>query len=156
MLDVWETEPQVDPWLLQNVDLSTPHIAGYSYDGKVAGMITVYNAACGHLGLKATKTAMDFLPEPAVPEIRIENSSLGDEECIIHNAVQQVYVINRDDFNMREILLQPENDRVAWFDDLRKNYSVRREFHNTKVLLPDIESTLAKKLSGIGFQIGAL
>lgn len=157
VLDVWETEPQVDSWLLQNVDLSTPHIAGYSYDGKVAGMIMIYQAACQHFGLKATKTAMDFLPEPVVPELVLPAGHFHQpEEFVIQDVLQQVYVINRDDFNMREILLQPENKRPAWFDGLRKNYPVRREFHNTKVLLPDAESTLAKKLSGIGFQIGAI
>ncbi|MHC5001318.1 MAG: 4-phosphoerythronate dehydrogenase [Planctomycetota bacterium] len=107
VLDVWETEPKVDPWLLQNVDLSTPHIAGYSFDGKVAGMITIYEACCEHFGLHVGHTATDFLPEPDVPEIRIEkHPPAGAEEAIIHSVVQQVYVINRDDFNMREILLQ--------------------------------------------------
>jgi len=157
VLDVWETEPKVDPWLLQNVDLSTPHIAGYSYDGKVAGMIMIYQAACEYFGLKATKTAADFLPAPEVSEITIIPEQLQqDEEHIIHDTIQQVYVINRDDFNMREILLQPEDEQAAWFDGLRKNYPVRREFGNTKILLPDLDSTLAKKLSGIGFQTGVL
>ncbi len=157
VLDVWETEPQVDPWLLRNVDLSTPHIAGYSYDGKVAGMMMIYNAACEYFGLKATKTAADFLPEPDVPELVLPAGHLHQpDEFVIQDVVQQVYVINRDDFNMREILLQPEDERPVWFDGLRKSYPVRREFHNTKVLLPDAESTLAKKLAGIGFQVGAL
>jgi erythronate-4-phosphate dehydrogenase len=154
VLDVWETEPKVDPWLLQNVDISTPHIAGYSYDGKVVGMIMIYEAACEHFGLTAKKTAADFLPAPAVPEIVITDDKLkGDEETLIHDIVQQVYVINRDDFNMREILLQPEDKRAAWFDNLRKEYAVRREFQNTTVLLPDAKTSLAKKLSGIGFQV---
>ncbi|OQY05434.1 MAG: hypothetical protein B6I25_05655 [Planctomycetales bacterium 4572_13] len=154
VLDVWETEPRVDPWLLKNVDLSTPHIAGYSYDGKVAGMIMIYEAACGHFGLKATKTAMDFLPEPEMPEIRIEKRPpVGSEEDAIHDIVQQVYVINRDDFNMREILLQPEDERSAWFDGLRKNYPIRREFSNTKIILLGIECCEVNKLAGIGFKV---
>ncbi|MBL7214437.1 MAG: 4-phosphoerythronate dehydrogenase [Phycisphaerae bacterium] len=157
VLDVWETEPTVDPWLLQNVDISTPHIAGYSFDGKVVGMMMIYHALCRHFELKAEHTVRDFLPAPEVPEIRIGKEQLdSDEERIIHDTVQQIYVINRDDFNMREILLQPENEQAAWFDGLRKNYSVRREFQNTTVLLADTQNSLAKKLSGIGFQIGAL
>ena len=154
VLDVWETEPAVDPWLLQNVDISTPHIAGYSFDGKVGGMVMIYQAFCKHFGLKAEKTAKDFLPRPEVSEINITDDWLADdEERIIHNTVQQVYVINRDDFNMREILLQTENEQGAWFDGLRKNYAVRREFQNTKVFLSDTQSSLAKKLAGIGFKI---
>ncbi len=154
VLDVWENEPNIDPWLLQKVDLSTPHIAGYSYDGKVIGMTMIYEACCRHFGLQATHAAADFLPAPEVPEIRIDAEQLKlEEERIIHDTVQQVYVINRDDFNTREILLQPEDQRGAWFDSLRKNYPIRREFQNTIVCLPDAQSPLAKKLAGLGFQV---
>ena len=155
VLDVWETEPNVNPWLLQNVDISTPHIAGYSFDGKVVGMIMIYKALCQHFGLKAKNTATDFLPAPEVPEICITPDQLeSDEERLIHDTVQQVYVINRDDFNTREILLQPDSEQGAWFDNLRKDYPVRREFQNTKVLVPDISCCLVNKLAGIGFQVG--
>ena len=154
-LDVWETEPNVDPWLLKNVDISTPHIAGYSFDGKVAGMMMIYEALCRHFALKAKHTAADFLPAPEVPEIHIADEQLKqDEERIIHDAVQQIYVINRDDFNMREILLQPENEQGAWFDSLRSDYPIRREFQNTKVFVPGITCCLVNKLAGIGFKVG--
>ncbi|MHC4233441.1 MAG: DUF3410 domain-containing protein, partial [Planctomycetota bacterium] len=153
VLDVWETEPKVDPWLLQNVDLSTPHIAGYSFDGKVGGMIMIYEACCQHFGLHATHTAKDFLPAPEVPEIIITRDQLHlDEERILHDIVQQVYVINRDDFNMREILLQTDDEQAAWFDGLRKNYPVRREFQNTKVIVPAIDCCLVNKVAGLGFK----
>lgn len=157
VLDVWETEPKVNPWLLRNVDLSTPHIAGYSYDGKVTGMVMIYQAACKYFSLKARKTAADFLPAPEVFEITVTFDKLKeDDEMLIHDIVQQIYTINRDDFNMREILLQPEHEQASWFDGLRKNYPIRREFQNTKVYLPDVNSPLAEKLYGIGFQLGKL
>ena len=155
VLDVWETEPDVDPWLLQHVDLSTPHIAGYSFDGKVAGMTMIYEACCAHFGLKVTHAAADFLPAPQVAEIVIDSAEYAkDEERVLHDTVQQVYVINRDDFNMREILLQPETERAAWFDKLRKEYPVRREFQNTKVTMPGVECCAINKLAGLGFKVG--
>jgi len=154
VLDVWETEPNVDSWLLRYVDISTPHIAGYSFDGKVVGMLMVYEALCRHFGLKTVHTAAEFLPDPAVPEIRITEQQ--DSEQIIHHTVQQVYAIHRDDFNMREILLQPKEQRGVFFDNLRKNYPIRREFQNTAVLLADTQSPLARKLEGIGFRTGVL
>ncbi|MBP8605866.1 MAG: 4-phosphoerythronate dehydrogenase PdxB [Phycisphaerae bacterium] len=154
VLDVWETEPNVDSWLLRYVDISTPHIAGYSFDGKVVGMLMVYEALCRHFGLKTVHTAAEFLPAPAVPEIRITEQQ--DSEQIIHHTVQQVYAIHRDDFNMREILLQPKEQRGVFFDNLRKNYPIRREFQNTAVLLADTQSPLARKLEGIGFRTGVL
>ena len=36
-LDVWENEPQIDPELLSLLFTGTPHIAGYSVDGKATG-----------------------------------------------------------------------------------------------------------------------
>jgi erythronate-4-phosphate dehydrogenase len=154
VLDVWENEPDIDPQLLQNVDLSTPHIAGYSFDGKVAGLIMIYNTVCNYFKLKPQHTLQDFLPPPKVSEIHITPEDLAqDQERIIHDTVQQVYVINRDDFNTREILLQEPAKRGEFFDLLRENYPQRREFQNTRVFPPDVNSLLAKKLSGIGFQI---
>jgi len=154
VLDVWENEPDIDPQLLQNVDLSTPHIAGYSFDGKVAGLIMIYNTVCNYFKLKPEHTLQDFLPPPKVSEIHITPEDLAqDQERIIHDTVQQVYVINRDDFNTREILLQEPAKRGEFFDLLRENYPQRREFQNTRVFPPDVNSLLAKKLSGIGFQI---
>jgi erythronate-4-phosphate dehydrogenase len=150
ILDVWENEPNIDMELLRMVDLSTPHIAGYSLDGKVSGTIMIYNAVCDYFGLKAQKSIEDFLPAPEVPEIRIENQDEQEQE-IIRQTVQQVYVINRDDFNTREIAMVPKEQRGAFFDDLRKGYPVRREFQNTTVLVEDKNNSLAKKLEGIGF-----
>ncbi len=150
VLDVWENEPNIDTELLRMVDLSTPHIAGYSLDGKITGMIMIYKAACEYFGLESKYGIEDFLPEPAVKQIEIDLDS-GSEQEILHQSVQQVYVINRDDFNTREIAMVPEETRGKFFDDLRKNYPVRREFQNTMVIVKDRNSTLAKKLKGIGF-----
>ncbi len=152
VLDVWENEPNIDIELLRAVDLSTPHIAGYSLDGKVAGMIMIYKAVCAHFGLEAKYGLDDFLPEPDVRELKVQPNA-GPEQDIIHQTVQQVYAINRDDFNTREIAMVPENERATFFDDLRKNYPVRREFHNTKVVLDRPCESLALKLNGIGFKV---
>ena len=152
VLDVWENEPEIDNELLLKVDISTPHIAGYSYDGKVAGMIMVYEAACRYFGLEIKHTINDFLPAPEIEEIVIDPSA-ADEQTIIHDTVQSIYVINRDDFNTREILIVEPEGRGRWFDDLRKTYPVRREFQNTKIVIEDKQSKLARKLTGIGFSL---
>lgn len=152
VLDVWENEPNIDVELLRMVDLSTPHIAGYSLDGKVAATIMVYEAMCKYFGLKPEKTADHFLPKPQVPEIAIQDQS-GDEQEIIRQTVQQIYVINRDDFNTREIAIVPEDQRGKFFDGLRRTYPQRREFQNTTVLVKDKKSNLARKLHGMGFQV---
>ncbi|MHC4337591.1 MAG: 4-phosphoerythronate dehydrogenase [Planctomycetota bacterium] len=152
VLDVWENEPNIDVELLRIVDLSTPHIAGYSLDGKVAGTITVYEAACKYFGLEPKYSIDDFLPEPEVKQIEVDAQS-GSEQEILHQTVQQVYCINRDDFNTREIAMVPREQRGKFFDDLRKNYSVRREFHNTQIILQSSCKGLAEQLAGIGFKV---
>ena len=152
VLDVWENEPDIDTELLRKVDLSTPHIAGYSFDGKVAGMIMIYKAACEYFGLEAKFREADFSGAGSVPEITID-PDVSTEQNILHETVQQVYVINRHEFNTREILLVPKAERGRFFDDLRKNYPVRREFQNTKVILTKGAESLARKLKGIGFDV---
>ncbi|MGA2172882.1 MAG: 4-phosphoerythronate dehydrogenase [Sedimentisphaerales bacterium] len=152
ILDVWENEPKIDCELLRLVDISTPHIAGYSFDGKIAGMIMIYNAACGHFGLKPKYKTGDFLPPPTVPQITIDKIS-PDLQAILHDTVQQVYCINRDDFNTREIATVEQEKRGKFFDDLRKNYPVRREFQNTTVILKQPCPALAETFRGIGFNV---
>jgi len=155
VLDVWENEPNVDADLLLKVDLSTPHIAGYSFDGKINGLLMIYRAACRHFGIKPTHTEQDFLPPPTAAEIGIPNEQIRTQptERIIHDTIQQVYVINRDDFNMREMLIVPQTDRGAFFDRLRREYPIRREFQNTAVKIPAEASAAAQKLKGIGFAV---
>jgi erythronate-4-phosphate dehydrogenase len=150
VLDVWENEPNIDNQLLLKADISTPHIAGYSFDGKVGGMIMIYNAVCKHFGIEPKYTAADFLSEPPTPQITIDDIS-ASQQTILGDTVQQVYVINRDDFNTREILLVPQEQRGKFFDDLRKDYPQRREFQNTEIILNSKNDSLAKKLAGIGF-----
>ena len=163
VLDVWENEPNIDVELLKMVDIGTPHIAGYSLDGKIAGMIMIYEAACEYFGVEGKLGAGDFLPEPAVPELVVDGSS-GSEQDVAAGAVREVYDIVEDDAGLRRVADEPVEERGAFFDGLRKNYPVRREFQNTKVLLATEAAenklerslkikSLAKKLAGIGFRI---
>jgi len=167
VLDVWENEPNIDCELLRMVDISTPHIAGYSFDGKVAGLIMIYKSACEFFSIKPKHVAADFLPPPAVPKIQIELVGL-DEQELIRETVGQVYVMNRDDFNTREIAMVEAENRGRFFDDLRRNYPVRREFQNTTVVLATEDTKnfshrehrghrdfnkLAEMLKGIGFKV---
>lgn len=51
VIDVWEGEPRLDEELLQRVFIGTPHIAGYSADGKANADNMVIDALCRHFGL---------------------------------------------------------------------------------------------------------
>ncbi len=146
VLDVWEKEPDIDVELLDMVDFGTPHIAGYSYDGKVIGMIMIYEAFCRFFNIQAKHTAKDFLPPAQIPEIVIKN-----EKNPLLFAVNTLYNISTDDANLRLIKNEPADKRGAYFDSLRKNYPVRREFTNIKVLTDS--KKLQNILEGIGFKV---
>jgi erythronate-4-phosphate dehydrogenase len=149
MLDVWENEPNIDTELLEMADIGTPHIAGYSFDGKVGGMIMIYKAVCEYFEIEPRFDVASFLPEPAVSELEI-NAGRKDEEEVTREAVRKIYDIRDDDKRMREILRLPEKERGEMFDGLRKEYPVRREFQNTQIKIADSKK-IAEKLRGIGF-----
>lgn len=148
VLDVWEGEPQVDIELLETVDIGTPHIAGYSFDGKVNGTVQVYEAACRFLGAQPAWDPASLLPEPDVPELTV----YSDEPDALPRAVRAVYDIMCDDAAMRDLLGIPDATQGAYFDRLRKQYWRRREFQNTRVTVTPPDSRLEQRLAGIGFR----
>ena len=150
VLDVWEDEPNIDTGLLKMVDIATPHIAGYSLDGKIAGMIMIYKAACKYFGIEAKNDMNDFLPEPEVPRLKIEGGNNNEQEVLLQ-AVETIYKITGDDSRLRQILDVSPEVRGTFFSDLRKNYPVRREFQNTKII--SATGDIAEKLRGIGFKV---
>jgi len=151
-MDVWEDEPNIDTELLEMVDIGTPHIAGYSLDGKVAGMIMLYKAACEYFGHEEKFDANSFLPEPAVKELNIIAND-KDEQNLLRKAVEKIYRISEDDSRMRQILDVPADKRGEFFDNLRKNYPVRREFQNTKIVLDSACRSIAEKFVKLGFKV---
>jgi len=148
VLDVWENEPEIDTELLELADIATAHIAGYSLDGKVGGMIMIYNAVCNYFDIKPQYTVQSFLPVPVVGELVVDEGNVSEQELLL-DAVRRIYDIKADDRKLREILsLQPEK-RADFFDKLRRDYLIRREFQNTKIITKN--KIIFDKLTGIGF-----
>lgn len=127
VLDVWEGEPTPDPDLIRLVDLATPHIAGYSFDGKVQGTVMLYRALMQHLGrpeqwdceaVLAPEKALDLAPpDPALPEADGLNW-----------LVRQMYDVGADDHRMRGLLDRQAGERGSYFTELRRTYPRRRTF----------------------------
>ncbi|MHC4160269.1 MAG: 4-phosphoerythronate dehydrogenase, partial [Planctomycetota bacterium] len=151
VLDVWENEPNIDTELLDIVDIGTPHIAGYSLDGKVAGMMMIYKAACKYFGLEVKFNVDSFLPEPSVKQLKICVNDESEQD-LLRDAVGEIYSISEDDSKMRKILNVAADKRGEFFDSLRRDYPVRREFQNTKIILEPPCKSIVEKLSGIGFK----
>ncbi len=149
-LDVWENEPTISCELLARVDLATPHIAGYSFDGKVKGCWMIYEAACRFLGVEPAWSMDAALPPPELPEIDVSRLK-GDPQDVLRQVCAAVYDIEADDARLRRLLRMEESERGAYFDRLRKEYPRRREFPNTRVV--GAEGELAAALQGLGFRV---
>ena len=142
VLDVWESEPNILPELLDVVDLGTPHIAGYSFDGKVNGTRMIYRAVCKFFGI--TPSWEPTLPPATVPRVEITASSGEDDGEVLRRVVRRVYDITKDDAALRK--------SVRMFDELRAEYPVRREFFNTELVLRGARGILCATFAALGFK----
>ncbi len=118
-LDVWESEPQLDLNLMALVTLATPHIAGYSLEGKINGTQMVLDAFLQSQG----KSAQQLQKYEVKCQALVDTASL--EEAILLS-----YDVREDDLRMRAALADLVSAEAVGlaFDQLRKAYPVRREF----------------------------
>ena len=151
VLDVWEQEPRIHPELVDRVWLATPHIAGYSLEGKVQGTEMIYQALSQFLGLPVRKKAGQFLPEPALSKISFTSSA--EEEDAIRIALRACYDPRRDDAKLRNTMAGSPEERGAAFDRLRRDYPVRREGSSLKIQLKGTSKSLQDSFRAIGFKL---
>ncbi len=149
VLDVWENEPDIDIKLLDLVKIGTPHIAGYSFEGKLNGTVMIYNAFCKTFNEKPSW-------KPKLPEIG--NTSIDAvmktySEEFLFDIFTSIYNIGKDDKEMRFIKDQPKGQRPKYFDQLRKNYPLRREFSNYQIRLKSKNKELERILKAFRFQL---
>lgn len=154
ILDVWENEPFIDIDLLKKVWRGTPHIAGYSFEGKINGTIIIYNKLCEFFNIKNRLTISDIIPDEK--QNIIYAKYYGNYETTISKIIKQVYNFE-DDFKQLKKLIH-QSDREAHgkiFDLLRKNYPVRNEFYKFKVKIEKISNynEISKTLQILGFHI---
>jgi erythronate-4-phosphate dehydrogenase len=147
ILDVWEHEPNIDPTLLNEVDIATPHIAGYSLEGKVRATEMIYRDACNFFETAATWKASDALAPYGLPELTLQSAGQLPEKAVL-----QTYNIWEDDSRLR---LFPEQDNSGeYFADLRNNYRFRREFSSFKFKIgQELSGQDHQLLTAIGFKI---
>jgi erythronate-4-phosphate dehydrogenase len=119
ILDVWENEPDIDQDLMQMATFATPHIAGYSTDGKANGTAMVVNSLKSYFNLDGADWFPANIPEPESPVISI-NCMGKSEEAVLREAVNHTYNLREDDITLRH---SPSD-----FEKLRGNYRLRREF----------------------------
>lgn len=119
-LDVWESEPQIDLQLLDLVTIATPHIAGYSDEGKIKGTRMLFDAMQELYPHLAQHQADDLIKE-GVTLLDMHNTQIAE-------AILTCYRVTDDDHNFRQAIANTELPVSEVFDNLRKNYPQRREF----------------------------
>ena len=127
ILDVWENEPKIDTAMLKHTLIGTPHIAGYSIDGKIRGTEMIYQAVCEYLGKKPQWSAseVDFGGNTK-PHIDVSSIKKPQKQIL------KAYDINSDNDDLKKILTDNSLNDGKYFDSLRKNYRPRREFSTLK------------------------
>ena len=119
IIDTWKNEPHINEKLVDMVDIATPHIAGYSYQGKVNGTAASVQAVARHFGIESL---YGFYPdddktghEPVLLDLK------GKKQGEVAAVFQYNYPIFTDDFRFR---MEPSR-----FEKLRSEYQYRREVY---------------------------
>ncbi len=144
VIDVWEREPEIDIPLMHMSFLATPHIAGYSADGKANGTSVVVRQLSEFFNLPLTDWYPSEIPAPLEPVISIDCNGKDNEE-ILRKAVLHTYNIVEDDIRLR---FDPSR-----FEKERENYPVRREFNSFTIELKDGNEEIAQLLKSLGFKV---
>lgn len=139
IIDCWENEPIINLELLEKCFIATPHVAGYSQDGKANGTQQIIRALSTHFDLPLNNWKPKSLPNPENPEIIINPKNKSDQE-ILTEAVLHTYPIWEDDKRLRE--------NPTKFEELRGNYPIRREY-KAYTIQSDKQSILNK----LGFKL---
>ncbi len=148
VLDTWEHEPDVDPELLQRIVLGTPHIAGYSQQGKEAGTRMILHDFCRHFGFAVAK------PTPETTQQLVLPAPLGCEPAAqLNSLILAAYDVRKDHQAMQALLKSAAP--AADFDLLRKHYPGRHEFSHFRVESSGLHPSTRKAAGILGFRLSA-
>jgi len=148
ILDVWEGEPSIDFDLLDRVDFGTPHIAGFSLDGKVRGTAMIFEELCRFFGIRETWDTRSIFPAPR----RLRVPPHRDRQDAVRSVVLQAYEIARDDADLRALPSLPSPAAAERFDRLRTEYALRCEFSHY-IVDGAGPAGLAPTFQALGFEV---
>ncbi|NCB09031.1 MAG: DUF3410 domain-containing protein, partial [Bacteroidia bacterium] len=144
IIDCWENEPDIDLELLNMAEYGTPHIAGYSKDGKANGTTMSVRAVSRFFNLGLDNWQPAGVEPPKNPIIKIDGNQRR-EYSILAEAVLSTYDIETDDEALRET--------PHLFEKQRGDYPVRREFDSFTIEAKNLENEILEKLKKLGFKI---
>lgn len=137
ILDVWQNEPDINRELLGLADIATPHIAGYSLDGKLNASRMVVNAVMKEFGIDIPDLSW------TLDGLRLKALKNNESKPILQDYLLATYDITGDDLRLR--------DSPGTFEQQRNNYPVRREFC-AYAIDPFPEGDPGRILTGLGFK----
>jgi erythronate-4-phosphate dehydrogenase len=144
VIDCWENEPEIDPILLDSAFIATPHIAGYSRDGKANGTSMSIQALSRKLGLGIDDWTCTDVELPAYAILKLNGNGKTEQE-IISEAILFTYPILEDSNRLKQAVLT--------FEKQRGDYPVRREFPAYTIKPSDVPDSTLSILEQLGFQI---
>lgn len=145
-IDVWYNEPSISLELLKLVNIATPHIAGYSLEGKVNATVMTVNAVSRFFNLGLDSWQLTPNPSEYKNEISVDNY-LNIKTINLNDLLNNVYPIKSDDEMLRS---SPKH-----FDAHRNSYKLRRE-NSGYVLTGNISSEVELLLQKLEFKTGRI
>ncbi len=143
ILDVFKNEPVIDRELAGMLTLATPHIAGYSTDGKANGTAMSVRALSRFFKLGLDEWIPEGVPEPAEVEIPVDGS--GEELEVLSEVYNHTYSIREDHNNLIK--------NIPNFEKLRGTYRLRREASAYRVRVFNDDGKYRALLEGLGFSV---
>lgn len=140
VIDVWNNEPDITIELMNVASIATPHIAGYSFTGKLKGTEALYKEACRKYAVPAT---WDYQRKLNYNDI---DTPISTDAEPLETAVARTYNIQSDDASLRKIAELKDSERAYYFDMLRKQYPRRYEFSHFSVIVDESLITEEEKL----------
>ena len=147
-LDTWENEPLVSRELLQRVDIATPHIAGYSVEGRLRGTQMVLDAACAHFKLTSSWHMSQQLP----PIRSIDCGTFAGDVEFWQDLLRLHCDIRRDHDDFVAGYDLDDDAFAAHFDGLRRIFPERLEYDRFSLNI-DAAAPVAEQLARLGFQL---
>ncbi len=152
VLDVWEDEPRIRKDVLDAVDIGTPHIAGYSHEGRLEGTRMVYEELCHYLEIDPDETVFEWPDNGADPEHTMDARGRTMQEVLTEMALT-AYPVHDDDRRFRDGASADPETMGRHFTACRRDYPTRREYGAARFHLLHGADPLLTTAWKLGFQI---
>lgn len=152
VLDVFADEPEVRQALLEpksGVRLATPHIAGYTVEGKLRGTTMVAEALARFTGAELRWDGAAVLGKHRpIAALRKSGSVLAECTALLRaiNPIEEV------DLSLRALIDQPESVRAGLFERLRSEYALRRELDHFVLPATGLDGHTRTQLAALGLE----